>query len=145
MKRTTGHLTTTFFSANALVLAALYLVFSIGVIKATHFCMGSEASVAFFTSEAKACACKASPLVIKDDCCHEQYELLKISDFQKKLSVLEVRFPAFTLLSIIYHHIADETASAAFYNALGQGMVTSSTPLFELFCSFIFYDETPAV
>lgn len=145
MKRTTGHLITTFFSANALVLATLYLVFSVGVIKATHFCMGSEVSVAFFTTEAKACPCKTLPRVIKDDCCHEQYDLLKISDVQKKLSVLEVKVPAFTLLGIMYHHIADETASAASYDTLRQGVFASFTALFELFCSFIFYDETPAV
>jgi hypothetical protein len=123
MKRTTKHLPTVFFSANVLVLAAVYLVFSVGVIKATRFCMGSEASVACFTTDAKGYLCNASPGVTTDDCSHEQYDLLKIGDVQKKLSVLEVKVPAFTLLSILYHHIAvDETASAASYDTLGDAV-----------------------
>lgn len=32
-----------------LTLSAIYLLFSVGIIKATHFCMGREASVAYFT------------------------------------------------------------------------------------------------
>jgi hypothetical protein len=145
MKRNTKHLPTVFFSANAWALAMLYLVFSVGVIKATHFCMGSEASVAYFTTDAKGCACNASPEVATDDCCHEQYDLLKINDVQKKLSVFELKVPAFTLLSFLYLHMAvSETGSAASFDTEGPARFMSLPPLFELFCSLIFYDISPA-
>ena len=39
--------------ALVLLLMVVYVLFSVGIIKSTHFCMGREASVQFFTSEAK--------------------------------------------------------------------------------------------
>ena len=82
--------------ALALVLVSIYILFSVGIIKATHFCMGREASVQFFSSEAKKCPCSLYAKE-KSTCCDDQHELLKIEDEQKVISSVSTPLPVWKI------------------------------------------------
>ena len=63
--------------------------------------MGREASVAYFTSESKKCACSLF-MEERDNCCDDTSELLKLEDSQKTLSAFELPVPVLALLGELY-------------------------------------------
>lgn len=127
-------------SLMVLVFAALYLLFSVGVLKATHFCMGREASIAYFTAEAHQCACNIIP-PDGDDCCDDQQGLLRIDVFQKSLSIFELSPPALPFLGALYGLPSSEPRCA---RANHRPLFETQPPpkiLYKVFCSFVFYDD----
>ena len=121
------------------MMAAVYLLFSVGIVKATHFCMGREASVSFFTTEAEACACGSAESGMS--CCSDEHGLLKLEDSQKHISFLQAGIPVLGLLGEIYARNVD-----AGINAVRAGKDTSDPPplqttLYKLYCKFVFYDD----
>ena len=101
------------------MMAAVYLLFSVGVVKATHFCMGKEASVSFFTVEAEACACSLSESA-QVPCCSDEQGLLKLENSQKTLSFFQIGMPVLGLLGEIYTRSLDpgKEIRAARFDAL---------------------------
>jgi hypothetical protein len=124
-----------------LILSAIYLLFSIGVIKATHFCMGKEASVAYFTSETEKCSCSIFAAE-GHYCCDDAQDLIKLEDWQKSLSTFVLTGPAWTALGDIYNleFLVQSNAPERF-----QEYTADSQPppkiLFKFHCSFVFYDK----
>ena len=122
------------------MLCALYLLFSVGIVKATHFCMGREASVTYFASSPQKCPCSLFAKE-KDNCCKDEHELLKLEDSQKTLPSFSLSVPVLTLLGDIYSHVLlpedNETAS------IGDSPADEQPPpkiLFKIYCSYVFYD-----
>jgi hypothetical protein len=122
------------------VFAALYMLFSVGVLKATHYCMGREASIAYFTAEAHQCACS---IFAKDDdfCCDDRQDLLKIDDSQKSLSTYQLSSPALTLLGALYHISSSEGTGAPVSTLFALRPQPPPKVLYKVFCSFVFYEE----
>ena len=128
-------------SVSILVMCILYLLFSVGIIKATHFCMGREASVAYFTAETKKCPCSLFTEG-KDNCCDDVHDLLKLDDSQKTLQSFQLHFPALTFLG----DRCKNTLPAAI---IASPQFTASSPdwqpppkvLYRIHCSFVFYDS----
>ena len=123
------------------IVLSVYLLFSIGILKATHFCMGREASVAFFTTEAEKCACSAFATA-EDGCCDDEKDLLKIETEQKSISQLILNLPEWTVLEKLY----TEQLVASHFPAKANGATFSDSPrppvpLFKVYCSYVFYDE----
>jgi hypothetical protein len=127
-----------------LALCGLYLLFSVGIMKATHFCMGKEASVAYFTAESKDWACSIPPGE-GNHCCHDKQELVKLEDSQKTLSNLQLSSPTLTLLGALYNVSRGWHAPLAIhFSAYAERAQPPPTVLFRLHCSFVFYDERVA-
>jgi hypothetical protein len=121
-------------------LVSVYTLFSVGIIKATHFCMGREASVTFFSSEAKKCPCSLFASE-QNNCCDDAHELVKIENEQKIISGLSLALPVWFELEKLYtaRLVAGDTSlsgSADFVNDPSPPRV----PLFKIHCSFVFYD-----
>jgi hypothetical protein len=122
-----------------LTLGAVYLLFSIGIIKSTHFCMGREASVAYFTSESEKCACGVFAFE-NDGCCDDEHELIKIEDSQKAISTFVFSPAALVVL--------EELVNLTFLSHYGPPLFirTADGPQppvarFKLFRSLRFYDD----
>jgi len=123
-----------------LMLVSIYILFSIGILKATHFCMGREASVSFFTTEAKKCGCSAYAEE-KNRCCDDKQDLLKIKNEQKTISKLSLNVPEWMILEKIYTE-----QWVALNETVATGIEASDPappdiPLFKFHCSFVFYDD----
>ena len=123
-----------------LILTGVYLLFSIGVMKATHLCMGRKASVAYFTAETPKCAC-ALFAGEKDTCCNDKHELIKLQDSQNALSVIIQSAPALVeLWSLLPAEVIPENG----LNVFNEFATVSHSPpksLFKIYCSFVFYDR----
>ena len=124
------------------VLCALYLLFSVGIIKATHFCMGREASVVYFTSESKKCVC--SKFVEEGEgCCDDQQDLLKLEDSQKNLSSFVLPSPDLALLGDLYSPEGiGKTDPVGAFAAPSTESPPPSKILYKIHCSFVFYDKS---
>ena len=120
-------------------MCAVYLLFSVGIVKATHFCMGTEASVSFFTTEAEKCACGLSGL--EQTCCADERGLLKLHDSQKNLSIFQMDVPVFDLLGELYTRCfkAGREVSRAARDA--SDPPPFQTNLYKLYCKYVFYDD----
>jgi hypothetical protein len=131
-----------FFRISLVTLGAIYLLFSVGVIKATHFCMGREASVTFFSSDAKKCYCNIFAKE-KDHCCDDEREVIRIEDDQKNITGYTIRIPQLYILDDLYTErlltsMTNETAKDIDpYRDDPPGNI----PLFKAHCSFVFYDS----
>jgi hypothetical protein len=125
-----------------ITLASIYLLFSVGIMKATHFCMGRKASVSYFTSESDKCICSLYAGE-KDDCCDDEHEVIRLDDEQKVIQTFSISNPVFIQLE-------DFTSSQLIASIIPvkpqQIKVTEvfSPPpvaLFKVHCSFVYYDE----
>ena len=127
--------------ALTLFLLSVYLLFSVGIIKATHFCMGREASVQFFTSEAKKCVC-AIYAAEEDSCCDDEHELLKIDDDHKTIGKTEISVPVWKVERIFTERLLTETQSSIQLVRLEQpAKAPPKIPLWKAHHSFVFYDD----
>ena len=123
------------------MMLAIYLLFSVGIVKATHFCMGREASVSYFTGDAKKCPC-ALFAAEKADCCEDEQGLLKIENSQKTLPAFALSLPSFTLLGEVYDVLSQSAGEKL--TAFASFMPDVRPParvLFKLHCSYVFYDD----
>jgi hypothetical protein len=124
------------------VLCGLYLLFSVGIIKATHFCMGREASVAYFTSEVKKCACSGS-IEEAEGCCNDEHDLLKLEDSQKTFSSFVLPLPDLTPLGDIYTpYVTSKIDPAGAFAAFSAESPPLRKVLYKIHCSFVFYEDS---
>jgi hypothetical protein len=125
-----------------LAFTVVYSILSIGIIKSTHFCMGREASVAFFSADAKKCDCS---LFLNDanDCCNDERGLMKIDDDQTHFTGYHISVPQLYILEDLY---TEQLMASRGYNAVGESAgekvdIPQKIPLFKSNCSFVFYDS----
>lgn len=123
-----------------LSLLAIYATFSVGILKATHLCMGRVASVSFFTSEAKKCGC-ALFASDKSGCCEEDHDLVKIENDQKTHFTFQVPLPERALVEVLDLAAWESSpyASQSVTHA-PAGDSPPPVPLFKIHCSLVFYD-----
>lgn len=128
--------------AIAVSLVGLYVVFSIGILKASHFCMGREASVKFFTADAKKCPCGLFAKE-KSDCCHDEHDLLKIDDEQKTISTLSLPLPIWKLDRLYTNQLITRVEVYRESDHVNEADASPppKVPLFKSHCSYVFYDE----
>ena len=124
----------------ALLLVVAYTVFSTGVFKATHLCMGRPVSVSFFSAEAKKCPCS---LFAHDDVdhCDETHELVKLQDDHQKG---EVEFTWHALHTVVIGFTYPVLLQARAGDVQQNDTVSDHIPplpLYKQHCSFIFYDD----
>lgn len=122
------------------VAAVSYTTFSIGVVKATHFCMGREASVALFTTEAQKCAC-AVFAGEKDTCCDDVHELIRLDDDQKTISKVNLNEPSYVLLEELELPVVKTSFGKRQGRTVDPGPPPLKAPLWKIHCSLVFYDS----
>jgi hypothetical protein len=127
----------------SLLLLSVYLLFSIGIIKATHFCMGREASVQFFKAETTPCAC---PVYVQEDdsCCNDKHELLKIEGDQKTFSTFTVGLPVWKIERIYTERFFARDIVLENIGRFEQLKSQPKIPLWKAHKSFVFYDDASA-
>jgi hypothetical protein len=119
---------------------SVYLLFSIGIFKATHFCMGREASVAIFSTEAKKCPCSLYAGE-RGTCCDDNHELIRLDDEQKVIAAFSLAVPVWIELEKLYTKrlVASDIADESFDHLPDD--LPPKVPLFKIHCSFVFYDD----
>ena len=127
--------------AMALLLVSVYVLFSVGIIKATHFCMGREASVQFFTSEAKKCPCSIYAKE-KNSCCDDEHELLRIDDEQKIISGLSAPIPVWKIERIFTERLLTFTIISSSAEPTEEPSKSPpKIPIWKANSSYVFYDD----
>jgi hypothetical protein len=124
-----------------LLTLSVYLLFSVGILKGTHFCMGREASVVFFSAETKKCPC-ALYAGEKGDCCDDEHEVLRIEDEQKVISKMSMPIPVWKLERIYTKQLVVEAET--FTNTVldsDDNPMPPKIPLWKVNCSLVFYDD----
>jgi hypothetical protein len=123
-------------------LISIYSLFSIGIVKATHFCMGREASVAFFSAEAKKCACSIYAGE-KDSCCDDEHELLRIENEQKVVSAFALQLPQWIELGdlLIDTNVVHSKIESPPWDKFNQQSFPPKIPLWKMQCKMVFYDN----
>lgn len=122
-------------------LVSVYLLFSIGIFKATHFCMGREASVTFFSTEAKKCPCSLYAKE-RDTCCDDDHELIRVDDEQKVIAAFSLAVPVWIELEKLYTKrlVASDIADESRFHLPGDSP-PPKVSLFKIHCSLVFYDD----
>jgi hypothetical protein len=142
--RKIDHIRQTTAKGILLLLVSAYLLFSIGIIKATHFCMGREASVAFFSSQAKKCPCSIyASASEKNSCCDDSHELLRLEDEQKVISNFSLAIPRWFVLEKLYtiQLVADVQSEELLKADWTAEHLPPKVPLWKTNCSLLFYDD----
>jgi hypothetical protein len=133
-----------FFKAMLVAFAATYLLFSVGILKSTHYCMGREASVVLFSADAHGCACSAIFADENDGCCDDEQEVIKIRDDQNSIGNYVIRIPQLYILDDLYTTRLI-TSTVIDPQDVGQHQTDNlpppALPLFKTNCSFVFYDS----
>jgi hypothetical protein len=124
-----------------LLMLSVYLLFSVGILKATHFCMGREASVVYFSAEAVKCPCELYAEE-KGDYCNDEHEILRIKDEQKVISKMSLPLPVWKLERIYTKQFIVQ--SDLFDNVpldSDDSSLPPKIPLWKANCSLVFYDD----
>lgn len=79
--------------ATAILLLITYLSLSIGVSVSKHFCGGSLAEIALFSSEKKKCACSLMKSDKESDCCEDEISVVKLATDQNLVKLINLSFP----------------------------------------------------
>lgn len=121
-----------------------YLVLSVGVLKSTHFCMGREASVAFFFADTEKCICEKLSLP-DSDCCDDEHALFRIDNDQKVSTAFAISLPAFIKLEELYSHSLLADAGEQKQASIIPNQSPPAIPIYKVNCSFVFYDDEDLV
>jgi len=127
-----------------LSLSAIYLLFSVGVIKATHLCMGREASVTYFSSESKKCACS---IIAGEEnhCCDDVNSIIRIENDHQSIEAYNVRVPELYILEDLYtERLITSLVPEHVTHQEARDTSPPPIPLFKTYCSFVFYDSEQA-
>jgi hypothetical protein len=129
-----------FRKISSFLLVGVYLLFSIGILKATHFCMGRKAYESFFTIESEKCGC-SEWMEESSDCCDDEHGLLKIDDEQKTISTFALNVPQWMVLEKIYTQQLITVVEPTHQEFGTHDPPPPDRPLFQKYCSFVFYDD----
>jgi hypothetical protein len=125
----------------AIFLVSVYALFSVGIIKATHFCMGRQASVALFSKQAKKCPCSIYATE-KDSCCDDEHQLIRIENEQKVFSSLSVSLPCWIEFEKLYtKRLITSVETASHWSDQPDHSPPPKIPLWKFHCSIILYDD----
>jgi hypothetical protein len=127
--------------AIALLLMSVYLLFSVGIIKATHFCMGREASVQFFTAESRKCPCSVYAKE-KSTCCDDEHELLRIDDDQRTISGVSNPLPVWKVERIFTERLLTYTVISPTSGQVEEAEKSPpKLPIWKANKSYVFYED----
>lgn len=86
----------------AILLAAIYITTTSGIVISTHYCMGEISAVALGQQDNNTCGTCGME---NEGCCHDDLSVLKLTD-NHQFSVLSVDVPSFE--APVLHHMAPE-------------------------------------
>jgi hypothetical protein len=125
----------------AILLLSVYMLFSVGIIKATHFCMGRESSVQFFTAESKKCPCSVYAEE-RDSCCDDEHELLKIDDDHRTIAKASLSIPVWKIERIFTDRLLTDLVFSLEVSLIEQqSEIPPKIPLWKAHNCYVFYDD----
>ncbi len=127
----------------AIAFTCVYLTLTVGVVHATHYCMGRVNSSAFFSFESDKCVCDLFATQSAKSCCDDEVTLVKIDNDQSLSSALTLNPEFFTLWENDFF-LAEENASDGEYNFYTSRDKPPGwdVPLFVQHCSLILYGDS---
>jgi hypothetical protein len=127
----------------AIAFTCVYLTLTVGVVHATHYCMGRVKSSTLFSFESKKCACARFAAQAENHCCDDEVNLIKIDDDQS-LSAKVSLTPEFFI--IWENHFLFESKKSTGYEytftTIDCKPPGREVPLFVRHCSLILYSES---
>lgn len=125
----------------AIAFMCIYLLLSVGVVKATHYCMGREKSTELFSFEAKKCPCSLF-LPENNSCCNDKHEVLLIDDSQKIAPSITPISPDFFLIGTVFNQVALQVIEQPIIQYINPDFSPPpKEPLYQINCSLVFYDD----
>jgi hypothetical protein len=127
----------------AIAFTCVYLTLTVGVVHATHYCMGRVNSSAFFSFESKKCVCELFASRNDKSCCDDEINLIKIEDDQSVSTPLSVTPEFFCMGELTFSLVEDGMAqtSPSFFITHDKPP-GEPVPLFVQHCSLIFYGDS---
>lgn len=102
--------------------------------------MGREASVQFFTSEAKKCPCSVYAKE-KGSCCDDEHELIRIDDEQKIISNVTAPLPVWKVERIFTERLLASSVVSAQQTVEQSPKAPPKIPIWKAISSYVFYDD----
>ena len=126
----------------AIAFTIVYLTLTVGVAKTTHYCMGREKNSSLFSYSTQKCICSLSakePM----PCCKDTHDLLQIEDDHSAGSIINSPAPQFNLIGPLYSEVVKSTQLSVliFYTAEELNLPPPKVPLYQSYCSLVFYDS----
>lgn len=126
----------------AIAFTCVYLTLTVGVVHATHYCMGRVKSSTFFSFESEKCACASLTAQFEKSCCDDKVTLVKIDEDQSLSSPLSITPEFFSMWENHLPQAVEQSAGSDLsFLAAHSGPPGSQVPLFVQHCSLIFYSE----
>ena len=127
----------------AIAFTCVYLTLTVGVVHATHYCMGRVNSSAFFSFESKKCVCELFASRNDKSCCDDEVNLIKIDDDQSVSVPLTVTPDFFFLAELTFSLVEESIAQPGSYFLITHDKPPGNrVPLFVQHCSLIFYSDS---
>lgn len=124
----------------AIAFTLVYLTMAVGVAKTTHYCMGQEKHSSLFSFSTKKCPCSLAARE-KMPCCDDEQEIFKIEDDHASVHVLISPVPQFSLIcEVVSPASKAEHYTVSFYAGEDFTIPPPKVPLYQSFCSLVFYD-----
>ena len=81
------------------IIASVYLLLSVGIAKSTHFCMGKEVNMEYFSHEAEGCFASDTR---KMPCCQDVTEILSVDDEHQPVDFSKSFVNSFSILPALF-------------------------------------------
>jgi hypothetical protein len=103
--------------------------------------MGRALPSSVFSYETKKCFC--GDVKEKDDCCKNQFELVKIENDQSSSQVVDSPSPEFNFIGEIFSEVTIESVVHNQFNEFvaDNNQPPPKIPIYQINCSFIFYES----
>jgi hypothetical protein len=127
----------------AIAFTCVYLTLTVGVVHATHYCMGRVDSSAFFSFESRKCACELFASRSDKSCCDDEISLIKIEDDQSVSAPLTVVPEFFYMGELTFSVLAEKPAQSGISFLITHDKPPGDqVPLFVQHCSLILYSDS---
>jgi len=126
----------------AIAFTCVYLTLTVGVVHATHYCMGRVDSTTLFSSESDKCFCELFAGESDKSCCDDEVSLYKVDDDHAGTSPVSVS-PEFFSMGENHISLAPDVLSTTGFSFLTHHdrPPGKEVPLFIQHCSRILYSD----
>ena len=127
----------------AIAFTCVYLTLTVGVVHATHYCMGRVNSSAFFSFESEKCVCELFASQNDKSCCDDEINLIKIEDDQSVSAPLSVTPEFFCMGELTFSVITESSSQSGVSFLITHDKPPGDhVPLFVQHCSLILYSDS---
>jgi len=126
----------------AIAFTCVYLTLTVGVVHATHYCMGRVDSTSLFSFESDKCLCELFAAAADQSCCDNEVNLIKIDDDQASSSPVSITPEFFSMWENHFSVVPERIAVTGFTFLTNHDKPPGKdVPLFVQHCSLILYSD----